>query len=114
MRVLCLMPVALAAAAAPASPPPSWGKCAGCHANVRGGAAEMGPNLWGVAGMRAGGRAGFAYSAALKRTGLVWTKVSLTRWLASPHVVAPGTTMPPVPLTPAERDELVGYLLRLK
>ena len=119
MRMLLLIPVALAAGALampPAAPPApaSWGKCAMCHANARGGPAGIGPNLWGVVGARAGGRPGFSYSAALKKTGLVWNGPTLDRWLANPQAMAPGTSMPPVPLSPAERAVLAGYLMRLK
>lgn len=102
------------AAPPPAATPAAWARCAICHANTRGGAAEIGPNLWGVAGAKAGARPGFAYSAALKKTGLVWNKANLTKWLANTQGLAPGSTMPNQALKPAERDALVNYLLTLK
>lgn len=121
MRSLLLIGAVAIAGAADArpiiarpAPPPAWGKCTVCHATIRGVPAQIGPNLWGVAGAKAGARPGFAYSAALKRTGLTWTRPTLTRWIDNPQAVAPGTTMPRQALTPAERDALVAYMLRLK
>lgn len=110
---------ALSVAAVLAAPPPvakpaAFAKCAVCHASARGEAAEMGPNLWGVAGAKAGARPGFPYSAALKKTGLTWNKATLTRWLIDGQKLAPGTTMPNQALKPAERDAIVAYLLTLK
>ena len=111
----------LGVSAAIASPPPPappapgvWVKCSICHANKAGTKAGIGPNMWGVAGAKAGGRPGFAYSAALKKTGLVWNKANLTKWLANTQAVAPGSSMPNQVLKPADRDALVNYLLKLK
>ena len=94
--------------------PPAFARCTACHAVDRGGVAEIGPNLWGVYGARAAGRPGFAYSAALKKTGLRWDKATLGRWLDNGQKVAPGTTMPNQGLKPAERDAIVAYLQKLK
>ena len=124
MRSLILIPAMLAAAALaarpappPSAPPPApavWSRCAVCHANAEGETAEIGPNLWGVGGARAGARPGFDYSAALKASRLVWSRPTLARWLDNPQAMVPGTTMARQTLTPAERDALVAYLLRLK
>lgn len=98
----------------PRSAPAAWAKCTLCHTAARGKPAGIGPGLWGVAGARAGARPGFAYSAALRKTGLTWNRATLTKWLADTQAVAPGSTMPNPPLTPAERDALVAYMLALK
>ena len=110
------LPLAAALGAAPARPhaPAAFARCASCHAAEPGAPAEIGPNLWGVAGTRAGRRPGFAYSAALKRTGLTWNRATLSRWLANGQAVAPGTTMPNQNLKPTERKAIVTYLLALK
>ena len=103
-------------AASPAAPPapPGFAKCQGCHATVAGTAARAGPGLWGVAGARAGSRAGYAYSAALKASRIVWTPAALSRYLADPAAAVPGTRMPKVAMTPAERGAFVDYLTELK
>ena len=46
--------------------------------------------------------------------GLANTPEFLTVWLENPAAVKRNTTMPRVPLTPAERDALVQYLTSLK
>ena len=110
------LPLAAALSAPPSRPPApaAYGRCAVCHAAKPQATAGIGPNLWGIAGARAGERPGFAYSAALKKTGLVWNKATLTRWLANGQAIAPGTIMPNQTLKPAERDAIVAYLLALK
>lgn len=103
-------------AAPPTAPPapPGFAKCQGCHTTVAGTAARAGPGLWGVAGARAGSRAGYAYSAALKASRIVWTPAALSRYLADPAAAVPGTRMPKVAMTPAERGAFVDYLTELK
>jgi len=86
-------------------------RCSGCH--VIGGVGQ-GPNLAGVVGRKAGAAPGFAYTAALKGSGLTWTPANLDRWLAGPQKVVPGTAMTAVVPDPAERRELIAYLTTLK
>lgn len=101
--------------AAPSTPAPAaFARCASCHAAARGAGAEIGPNLYGVVGSRAGARPGYDYSPALRKSGVVWNRATLTRWLNNDQAVAPGTVMPNQALTPADRDAIVSYLLTLK
>jgi cytochrome c len=86
-------------------------RCSGCH--VIGGVGQ-GPNLAGVVGRKAGAVPGFAYTAALKGSGLTWTSANLDRWLAGPQKVIPGTAMVAVVPDAAERRELIAYLATLK
>ena len=86
-------------------------RCSGCH--VIGGVGQ-GPNLAGVVGRKAGAAPGFAYTAALKGSGLTWTPANLDRWLAGPQKVVPGTAMTAVVPDPAERRELIAYLATLR
>src|ERR1700761_4070350 len=65
-------------------------RCSGCH--VIGGVGQ-GPNLAGVVGRKAGASPGFAYTAALKGSGLTWTPANLDRWLIGPPKLVPGTAM---------------------
>ena len=45
-------------------------KCGACHNADKGGANQMGPNLWGVIGEPVGQGKGFAFSDALAKKGL--------------------------------------------
>lgn len=47
----------------------------------------------GVVGRAAAAVPGFAYSLALRRSGIVWTEHALDEFLAAPLTVVPGTTM---------------------
>jgi cytochrome c len=44
-------------------------------------------------GRRAGSVAGFAYSDALRASGLTWDSELLDRWLADPQALVPGQRM---------------------
>src|SRR5476649_860086 len=68
-------------------------RCAVCHTNDKGGGDGLGPNLFGVVGRKAATRPGFAYSAPLQKSGIVWTEANLTKWTAGPAKVVPGTKM---------------------
>jgi len=67
--------------------------CASCHqvgANARAG---FGPELNGLFGRRAGATPGYAYSAAMKHSGIVWDERTLSAFLQDPEKVVPGTKM---------------------
>jgi len=86
--------------------------CASCHASKR---QMFGPSLNGVVGRRAGSVAGFPYSDALKKSGVVWTEDNLLKWLAGPAAMIPNVLMPHVGFgDPAERVYVVEYLKSLK
>jgi cytochrome c len=68
-------------------------QCASCHqvgANARAG---FGPQLNGLFGRRAGSTPDFAYSDAMKRSGIVWDERTLAAYLADPEKRVPGTKM---------------------
>jgi cytochrome c len=88
-------------------------KCAMCHSNVAGKTNPMGPNLFGVFGRRAGST-GFAYSPAMKKSGLVWNAQNLDKLLKAPSQTVPGTRMVMAVPDPAQRAEIIRYLQRLK
>ena len=106
-------------AAAPAladTPPPApaaFAQCAACH-TVQPGRNGFGPSLAGVAGRRAASLPGYAYSEALKKSGLTWNAATLERWLKGPQKLVPGTRMPfgGIP-DAAKRKQVVDYLLKL-
>ena len=86
--------------------------CASCHASKK---QVFGPSLNGVVGRAAGSVAGFPYSDALKKSGIIWTEDNLLKWLAGPAAMVPNALMPHVTLgDPAERVYVVEYLKTLK
>ena len=95
-----------AAAAAPAA----FAQCAVCH-KVEPGRNGIGPSLAGVFAARAGHVGDFAYSAAMRRSGLTWDAATLDRYLEAPLEVVPGTKMSYAGLKdPARRAAVIAYL----
>ena len=85
-----------------------YARCAACHSLT---VDRTGPRHCGLLGRRAGGVPGFAYSEAMKRSGIVWTTATLDRFLANPMQAIPGTAMGYAGLSdPKERADLVAYL----
>jgi cytochrome c len=67
--------------------------CQACHSFDKGGAAKVGPPLWGVVGRPIASVPGFAYSDALKAVGGDWTYEKLDHWITKPAAMAAGTKM---------------------
>ena len=80
--------------------------CAICHIPEGGG---QGPSLNGLYGRKAGSIAGFAYSAAVRDSGLTWTGPELNRFLTNPIKALPGTAMPILVADPKDRADLIAY-----
>jgi cytochrome c len=69
-------------------------QCSACHSLNKGGAAGVGPNLYGIVGAKMFSQAGFSYSAAAKaKAGGTWTPDTMSAWLVDPNGFAPGTAM---------------------
>lgn len=117
--------IAIAATAAPgaATPAPAgdpvrgkatFARCAICHA-VQPGVNKLGPSLAGVMGRKAAAVPGFAYSPAMKASGIVWTPDQLDAYLAKPAAKVPGTKMIFAGLAnPADRANVIAYLKMTK
>ena len=87
-------------------------RCGSCH-SVEAGQNRIGPELSRVVGREAGSVDGARYSAALKRSGIVWDAGTLDAYLANPRQAVPGTSMP-VGLTNAgQRAQVIEYLRSL-
>jgi cytochrome c len=103
------------AAGDPASGKGVFARCAICHTVVKGGPNGIGPNLFGIAGSKAGTVPNFNFSAALKNSGIVWTPDKLDAWIASPGTLVPGNRMAFAGISNAQqRADVVAYLATLK
>jgi cytochrome c len=100
------------ASADPAAGEQVFKKCAACHNADKGGANQLGPNLWGVIGEPIGkGANGFAFSDALSGKGGTWNWDNLAEWLTSPKAFAPGTKMTFAGLgKPEDRANVIAFL----
>ena len=104
--------MAAAATAAPAPPDGEqlYDRCLACHALAYD---RVGPRHCGLIGRRAGTVPGFAYTPAMRDSGIVWTAAALDRFLAAPTRTVPGTSMTYDGIAdPAERAALIAWLER--
>jgi cytochrome c len=68
-------------------------RCASCHAVGPSARGYFAPQLNGLVGRHAGSTKHFKYSAAMKKSGIVWSEKNLTAFLDDPSDVVPGTSM---------------------
>lgn len=105
-----LVPAVLPARAAEA---PDRGKqiyqrCSACHSLDRN---RSGPKHCGLFGRRAGSLSGYAFSLALRESGIIWDSRTLDRFLENPMTAVPGTKMGYAGIKDsAERAALIAYL----
>lgn len=93
--------------------PKSFSQCAVCH-SVEPGENGMGPTLAGVFGAKAGHIGDYAYSTAMRESGIVWDEASLDAYLANPQGTVPGTKMSYGGLRDEQkRAAIVAYLMTL-
>jgi cytochrome c len=99
------------AKADPAKGQQVFNKCMACHNADKGGANQLGPNLWDVIGEPIGQGKGFAFSDALAKHGGTWNWDNLAQWLNSPKAFAPGTKMTFAGLSnPQDRADVIAFL----
>lgn len=90
-------------------------RCIVCHTIDKDGGDALGPNLFGIVGRKAATRPGYAYSAPLKASNIVWTEANLIKWSASPGRMVPGTKMFFAGITSKNQQaDLAAYLKSLK
>ncbi|MBV9726408.1 MAG: c-type cytochrome [Gammaproteobacteria bacterium] len=110
--VLACAPLLADPGTSPLAGDPQRGKalyqaCSGCHSIDDD---DIGPRHRGVVGRRAGSVAEYAYSPALKASGLTWDAATLDRWLTNPQALVPGTKMYFSLADPQQRADIIAYL----
>jgi len=69
-----------------------FNKCKICH-SLEAGKNMVGPDLHGMFGRKAGTAGNFAYSEAMKNSGIVWDDAALEKYLRDPKELVPGGKM---------------------
>ena len=82
-------------------------RCIGCHSID---ANRTGPAHRGVYGRKAGSAADFNYSAALKKSTVIWNENTLNKWLENPEKFIPGQKMGYSVPDVKDRKDLIAYL----
>ena len=82
-------------------------RCSACHSLD---ANRVGPMHRGVYGRKAGSVPGYAYSAGVKASTVIWTEETLDQWLTQPRAFIPGAKMTFHLGQKADRDDVIAYL----
>ena len=94
--------------------PAAYERCVACHSG-KDATKDLGPNLAGVFGRKAGSREDFRYSRPLSRSGVTWDERSLDAFLKGPDQFIPGTRMPFEGIaSDAERAAIIQHLKTLR
>ena len=115
MRFIFLLLVSFLSAVNTATAQPvTFERCVACH-GAKSPGTDLGPNLGGVFGRKAGSREDFRYSRPLSRSGVVWDERSLDAFLKAPDQFIPGTRMPFEGVaSDAERADIIRHLKTLR
>lgn len=85
-------------------------QCKTCHV-IEAGQNRVGPSLHGIIGRTAGSVAGYSYSDANKKSGIVWSEAKIFEYLEHPQKTVPGTKMSFAGLAQAQdRADVIAYL----
>jgi cytochrome c len=85
-------------------------QCAACH-SLDGSGDYDGPTLKDVIGRKAGSLEDYRYSAAMKRSDMVWDASTLDKYVADPQALIPGNRMAFAGIADkGERDDLIAFL----
>ena len=92
------------------SRPAAFAQCATCHSTDPG-RNGVGPSLAGTFGAQAAHEPTYAYSDAMRGSGLTWDAATLDAYIADPRRLVPGTKMSFAGVRSAEdRAAIVAYL----
>ena len=84
-------------------------QCAACHSLGEQGDYD-GPTLKGIIGRKAGSLDDYRYSAAMKRSEVVWDASSLDQYLEDPQAFIPGNRMAFAGISDkAQREDVIAY-----
>ena len=86
-------------------------RCIGCHSIDEN---RAGPAHRGVFGRKAGSAEGYDYSAALKKSRVIWSEKTLDRWLSNPEAAIPGQKMGFSVPSANDRADIIEYLRSAK
>lgn len=115
MAASCVLGVDAAGAQQAAAAPAAFNQCKACHVVGAGQKPTIGPNLYKVVGAKAGSRPGYAYSVAMKGSGLTWNAKTLDAFITSPQQAVKGTKMSYFgERDPQKRAAIIAYLGSLK
>ena len=123
-RAIAFSTLALLASFAPAVAAPEESEdgkvafnnaCRTCH-SFKPDDNRLGPTLHGIVGRKAGSAEGFAFSSAMKSSGLTWDEANLDKFITNPEAVVSGNGMKPFGgvADAGERKKIVEYLKTLK
>ena len=89
----------------------TFAQCKACHQVGEKAKNAVGPVLNGLFGRKSGTIAGYAYSAANKKSGITWDEATFAEYIKNPKAKIPGTKM----IYPGLKDEqrikdLTAYL----
>jgi len=103
-----IAPTADAATGDPAHGAQIYQRCQLCHSVDHD---LVGPRHLGLFGRKAGSIAGYAYSAAMRNSGITWSEDTLNQFLSGPQAFVPGTRMTFTGLPDAQdRADVIAYL----
>jgi cytochrome c len=110
IALLCLAPGPVLAQEAGAGER-VFAQCRACHQVGPTARNGIGPHLNGVVGRQAGSIEGYAYSPALKDSGLAWDEAAFTAYIRDPRAKVRGTKMVYAGLKDEQRmRDLIAYL----
>jgi cytochrome c2 len=85
-------------------------QCRACH-SLEADKNGVGPTLHGVFGRKAGSLPGYNYSAAIKKSDVMWNDDTLKQFLSDPHTFIPGDKMAFAGIkNQSQLDDLIAYL----
>lgn len=88
--------------------------CRACHSTDPAENA-FGPSLVNVIDREAGSLPRFAYSDAVKDSGIIWSEDNLRAWMSDNEAFIPGTRMRHVKIDdPAEQDFIIAFIRSLE
>ena len=88
-----------------------FSQCAVCHSVKEGEASRVGPNLYDVVDRPAASLSDFAYSKAMRESGIIWTAENLDAFLEKPQTYIRGNRMAYAgERSPDNRAAIIAYL----